>query len=88
MKRLASAISLMIASTLATAADPQVRVDESLVLAYNNANAKPAEAGAEETLVSRELSNQVMLNTLGKVSASLGHELDQRIAELMTAKSE
>ncbi len=87
MNRLASAIVLMIASTLATAADPQVRVDESLVLAYNNVNAKPAEAG-EETLVSRELSNQVMQDTLGEVSTSLGYTLDQRIAELMTAKSE
>lgn len=86
MKRLASVISLMIASTLATAADPQVRVDESLVLAYN-AGSMPTHV-ASEAVVSAEQSHKVIRSTLGEVSASLGAELDARIAKLMTAQSE
>lgn len=86
MKRLASAISLLIASTLATAADPQVRIDESLVLAYNSD--APTTDNAGDAVISRELSDKVVRGTLEEVSASLGAELDARIAELMTAKSE
>ena len=84
MKRLASVISLMIASTLATAADPQVRVDESLVLAYNT-NATSTVVAQEEATVTAEESSKVMQRTLNEVSASLGAELDARIADLMTA---
>lgn len=86
MKRLASVITLMIASTLATAADPQVRVDESLVLAYN-AGEMPTDV-AREAVISAEQSHKVIRSTLDEVSASLGAELDARIAELMTAKAE
>ncbi|MBB3048589.1 hypothetical protein FHR99_002863 [Litorivivens lipolytica] len=84
MKRLASVITLMIASTLATAADSQVRVDESLVLAYNTTEAKTVSA-AEESTIAVEVSSKVMDRTLNEVSASLGAELDARIADLMTA---
>lgn len=86
MKRLASVISLMIASTLATAADPQVRVDESLVLAYNTGS-MPTNV-ASEAVVPAEQSHKVIRSTLDEVSASLGAELDARIAKLMTAESE
>lgn len=84
MKRLASAISLMIVSTLATAADSQARIDESLVLAYNT-NATSTVVAQEEATVTAEESNKVMQRTLNEVSASLGAELDARIADLMTA---
>ncbi len=84
MKRLASAISLMIVSTLATAADSQARIDESLVLAYNT-NATSAVVAQEEATVTAEESSKVMHRTLDEVSASLGAELDARIADLMTA---
>lgn len=84
MKRLASVITLMIASTLATAADSQVRVDESLVLAYNTTEATSVSA-VEESTIAVELSSKVMDRTLNEVSASLGAELDARIADLMTA---
>ena len=83
MKRLASAISLLIASTLATAADSQARIDESLVLAYNT-NAAPVTAQEEKTVTAEE-SDKVMHRTLNEVSASLGAELDARISDLMTA---
>lgn len=86
MKRLASAITLSIASTLATAADPQVRVDESLVLAYNTATA--ANPAAQTEAVASEASLKAMHRTLDEVSASLGAELDARIAALMTAQAE
>ncbi|WP_372797137.1 hypothetical protein [Litorivivens sp.] len=84
MKRLASAITLTIASTLATAADPQVRIDESLVLAYNSADVTTSTS--QEETISSDKSLQVMHRTLDEVSASLGAELDARIAELMTSK--
>ncbi|MAY35478.1 MAG: hypothetical protein CMN84_05180 [Spongiibacteraceae bacterium] len=84
MKRLASAISLMIVSTLATAADSQARIDESLVLAYNT-NATSTVVAQEEATVTAEESSKVMQRTLNEVSASLGAELDARIADLMTA---
>lgn len=84
MKRLASVITLMIASTLATAADSQVRVDESLVLAYNTTEAKTVSA-VEDATIAVEVSSKVMDRTLNEVSASLGAELDARIADLMTA---
>ena len=84
MKRLASAISLMIVSTLATAADSQARIDESLVLA-NNTNAASTVVAQEEATVTAEESSKVMQRTLNEVSASLGAELDARIADLMTA---
>ncbi|WP_372747322.1 hypothetical protein [Litorivivens sp.] len=84
MKRLASAITLTIASTLATAADPQVRIDESLVLAYNSTDVTTSTA--QEETISSDKSLQVMHRTLDEVSASLGAELDARIAELMTSK--
>ncbi len=84
MKRLASAISLMIVSTLATAADSQARIDESLVLAYNT-NATSAVVAQEEATVTAEESSKVMQRTLNEVSTSLGAELDARIVDLMTA---
>ncbi len=84
MKRLASAITLTIASTLATAADPQVRIDESLVLAYNSTDVTTSTA--QEETISSDKSLQVLHRTLDEVSASLGAELDARIAELMTSK--
>ncbi len=86
MKRLASVITLLIASTLATAADPQVRVDESLVLAYNSSE-MPASV-VREAVISAEQSDEVINSTLDEVSASLGAELDARIAKLMTAQAE
>lgn len=86
MKRLASVISLLIASTLATAAEPQAHADESLVLAYN-AGSMPTKV-ASEAVISAEQSHKVVHSTLGEVSASLGAELDARIAKLMTAQSE
>ncbi len=86
MKRLASVITLLIASNLATAADPQVRVDESLILAYN-VGSMPTNV-VSEAVVSAEQSHNAIHSTLNEVSASLGAELDARIAKLMTAQAE
>jgi hypothetical protein len=86
MKRLASVITLLIASNLATAADAQVRVDESLILAYNSASSMPSDLAGDA--VSAEQSRKAIHSTLDEVSASLGAELDARIAKLMTAQED
>lgn len=82
MKRLATAITLLIASSLATAADPQVGEKEPIVLAsyssYYPVETVLTEAQADE--VARAMANNVMRETLGNVSATLTYRLDTRIA--------
>ncbi len=80
MKRLAYAISLLVASSVATAADPQVGANQSLVLAYNQSAAAAPRAPYSEDAVSGELAENVMHQTLGVVSANLTYKLDSRIA--------
>ncbi|MDX1505097.1 MAG: hypothetical protein R3221_05240 [Spongiibacter sp.] len=73
MKRLTSAILILVASAMATAAEPEVGTKQSLVLAYQS---------GEETYTptvnyaSKESAERVLEKTLDAVSASLSVSLD------------
>lgn len=87
MYRLASAITLSIASVMANAADPQVGEHESLVLAYNAPLTGSTISAAPVEMASTRETERVMTQTLGMVSASLAYELESRIAKKVTAGS-
>lgn len=83
MKRLATAITLLIASSMAAAADPQVgEHKQSLVLAsYNPVETVLTRAQADE--VAKGLSDIQVRETLDVVSATLTYRLDNRLAEAL-----
>jgi hypothetical protein len=86
MKYVTSVMMLLLASTLATANEPQEKAaEQSLVLAYNtNENStSTAENNAATSTVSRTRSERALNETLGEVSANLSVALDERIAATM-----
>ena len=77
MKKLTSAILILVASAMATAAEPEAGKKQSLVLAYNDAaigSTDRSELAVRH--VSEESAANVLNRTLDVVSASLSVELD------------
>lgn len=75
MKTFTSAIALLVASTVATAAEPQAGT-KSLVVAYNEASRVEMSTASEPVYVSEAKTDRVLARTLDVVSASLSVELD------------
>lgn len=82
MRNLTSATLLLLASTLATAAEPEAASNASLVLAYNG-NSDVAVSQVDVKTASQASADRVLERTLGLVSANLSFELDEKIAEEM-----
>lgn len=78
MKKLSSAVLLLIASTAALAADQDTASDAPLVLAYSDAIASYAPQNTGE--YSSVNAERVLANTLDVVSASLSVALDNFVA--------
>lgn len=74
MKRLTSAILILVASAMATAAEPEVGTKQSLVLAYNQTGDKTTSPTVN--YASQESAERVLEKTLDTVSASLSVSLD------------
>ncbi|MEX1667988.1 hypothetical protein AB4876_03640 [Zhongshania guokunii] len=82
MNRLTSAILILVASTMATAAEPEVGANQSLVLAFNTStDTQPQERKAE--YVSQHSANRFLEKNLDVVSATLNVELDAQISQRM-----
>lgn len=76
MKNVTSAILILVASTMATAAEPTTGTKQPLVLAYNDAAVGSSQSDASAGQVSKESAANVLNRTLDVVSASLSVELD------------
>ncbi|MBB5187897.1 MULTISPECIES: hypothetical protein [Zhongshania] len=77
MKNLTSAILILVASTMATAAEPEVGANQSLVLAYNK-TAELQKADAPIEYASKASADRFLEKTLDVVSATLNVELDMQ----------
>ncbi len=77
MKNLTSAILILVASTMATAAEPEVGANQSLVLAYNQTTDMP-KAEAQIEYASKASADRFLEKTLDVVSATLNVELDMQ----------
>lgn len=79
MKTVTSAMMLLLASTLATANEPQQKAaDQSLVIAYNT-SMEVEQPRNEVEVASKARTDRALSETLGLVSATLSVELDERI---------
>ena len=77
MKKLTSAILILVASAMATAAEPDAGTKQSLVLAYNDAAiGSNGRSDMAVSHVSEESAARVLNRTLDVVTASLSVELD------------
>jgi|TARA_R110001583_G_scaffold16518_7_gene67624 hypothetical protein len=77
MKKLTSAILILVASTMATAAEPEVGANQSLVLAYNLSTATQI-AEPKIEYASQASADRFLEKTLDVVSATLNVELDMQ----------
>ncbi|GAB3370261.1 hypothetical protein NCG89_09480 [Spongiibacter taiwanensis] len=79
MKTATSAMMLLLASTLATANEPQQKAaDQSLVIAYNT-SMEVEQPRNEVEVASEARTDRALSETLGLVSATLSVELDEKI---------
>ena len=79
MKTATSAMMLLLASTLATANEPQQKAaDQSLVIAYNT-SMEVEQPRNEAEVASEARTDRALSETLGLVSATLSVELDEKI---------
>ncbi|MAY37548.1 MULTISPECIES: hypothetical protein [Spongiibacter] len=88
MKKLTSAILILVASAMATAAEPDAGTKQSLVLAYNDAAIGSNDrSDIAVSHVSEQSAARVLNRTLDVVSASLSVELDSfDMPELSSAR--
>ncbi|CAA0104878.1 Uncharacterised protein [Zhongshania aliphaticivorans] len=85
MNKTISAILILVASTIATAAEPNVAADEPMVLAYNEIkNDTRQELATEYT--SQYSAERFLEKNLDIVAASLNTELDNQISRVMTPR--
>ncbi|MBD2857551.1 hypothetical protein IB286_00930 [Spongiibacter sp. KMU-158] len=85
MKKVTSAIAILLASTMAMAVEPSAGT-QSLVLAENTINAEINSGMVSEEFVSNARSAQVLRKTLNAVSAELTTELDRPFEILFAAQ--
>ena len=85
MNKTISAIFILVASTMATAAEPNIADSEPMVLASNQVNsAKLPDANIEYT--SQRSAERFLEQNLDVVAASLNVELEDKISSLMTPR--
>ena len=85
MNKTISAIFILAASAMATAAEPNATDSEPMILAYNQVNSlKLPEANIEYT--SQRSAERFLEQNLDVVAASLNVELEDKISSLMTPR--
>ncbi|MFT7404039.1 hypothetical protein [Zhongshania sp.] len=85
MNKTISAILILLASAMATAAEPNTAATEPMVIAYNQIeDSKLQEPTAK--LTSKHLAARFLEKNLDVVAASLNLELDDKISSAMTPR--